>query len=487
MTAHSQKKILHSVKWSYIGISLQRVLEPLLILVLAKFLLPEDFGIMAIAAAIVAFGRQLQSLGLSAALIQAEEDVDDLCDAVFWLNLAGGLLLFIMLQWLAPSLSLFFKDERLVGVTRLLSFIFVIFPFDSVQEAILQREFAFKRLIKRRLFPLLAQAVVSISLALLGFSYWSLVWGVLVRSVMGVLTLWRISPWRPRFRFRWQIIKKKLGFGLMVTLGTLQGWMIIQGDRLFAGRAFSLAGLGAYDFGVNLVQLVGILLCEPVFRVAYVTFSRQQKDEHGIIKTYHDFVYGLSLMTLPAMVGLALSAPIAMPLLFKSKWNASIPVIGILALTSGLAKILYLNSYLYKALNRPDIEPKFNLVKMAYLLPAYLIGMKLSLTGFAVLRGSIAIVLWLPELLIARSVLGKPRGFFWPFFLRPLGASVIMGGVVLLFRVVLAPHFPPILLLVAILAAGIVVYSAVILVIDPRALRIFRQALVYVKSNPLDR
>ena len=487
MTPSFRDKVLHSVKWSFIGIALQRAMEPLLVLVLARLLSPADFGIMAIAASIIAFGRQLQSMGLSQALIQSEENVDDVCDAVFWLNLMFGLFLFCILQALAPSFGVFFRDERIVEVTRLIAFMLIIIPFDGVQEAILRREFAFKKLVKRRLIPLLVQAAVSMPLALLGFSYWALVWGVLARSVTGVITLWSISSWRPHFRIKWPIARQKLGFGVMVTLGVLQGWMIIQGDRLFAGRAFGVEGLGAYDFGANLVNLMALLICEPVFGVAYSAFSRQQKDIQGVVKTYHDFVYGVSFLLLPVMVGLALTAPIAVPLFFRSKWNASITVIGVLALMLGPARVLYLNSYLYKALNRPDIEPKLNLFKMLYLIPAYLIAMQLDLKGFSIIRGSLAITFWIPDLLIARKLLGKPQGFFWKVFIRPLGASFIMGIVLLFMQLVLKPYGHPALILAGMITVGSLVYVGIILLIDRRALRLLKQAIISFKNFKMKR
>lgn len=479
----TNRQIAGSVKWSYIGTTLQRVCEPVLTIYLATLLTPDDFGVMAIAVSVMAFARQLQAMGLGRALIQAEEELPDVCDAVFWINVALGAFIFAILQATATFAGQIFQDPRVVSVLRVTAFAILILSLDCVQDAILRRNFQFKKLAIRRIIPLGVQALVSIALARMGFSYWALIWGTLARNVTAVLCLWAISPWRPRFSINWRVARRCLRFGGLVTLGTLQGWLLMGGDRLFAGRAFSSEMLGAYDFGANVVNLALIGLCEPVFSVSFAAFSRAQGDIELLRRTYAAFVHGLSALVLPVAVGMAVCAGVIIPWAFEGKWDAAIPVITIFAISPGIPRILNLNTGLYQATGRPDIQPRVNLLQLVYVVPAYIIGGKYGLLGFTLARASVGVVFWLPHVWLAWRVLGKPRRFFWGEFLRPAAAAGTMATAVLTVDrhvIVLAP----LLRITAMVITGVVTYLLAIALVDrPLARKALHVALANIPSR----
>lgn len=462
-------QILRSVFWSYLGTVLQRLLEPLLILVLAYYLTPDAFGLMAIAASVIALVRQLQTMGLGEALIQVREDADSAAHTIFWMNLGLGSVLFSLIFVSAPAVAEYFGDDRLLPILRVLSTLLLISAFETVQDAYLRRLFAFKKLMLRRLLPLVAQAVLTIALAHLGYAYWALVWGAVARGLISVLCLWWASPWRPVWRFEITVARRSLRFGGLVTLGTLQGWVLMQGDRLVAGRVLGIETVGIYDFGMNIANLVALIICEPIYAVCYPAFARVQQDREALIRQYHQFVRGLSALLLPACMALALLAPLGMSQSLDGKWAAAIPVVCVFAISPGIARLLNVNVMLYRAINRPDIEPWFNLAQLLFLIPAYGFGVQFGLLGLVLARASVGVVFWLPHVWVARRLLGCPPGFFWSAFSTPLAAALVMTAAMGLALWFWPSGGSPLLQICVVAGMGATTYSIVWSLLDPVA------------------
>ena len=353
-----------SLKWALIGDLLPKIMQPVVTIVLARILVPEDFGIIGIATLVIGLVRMIESMGLNQALIQTDEDIEEAADVVFWSNLSLSIILFIVLYYSAPLISRFFDEPRSTAVIQVMGIQLLISAFDDVQEALLQRDFQFRELVGRRLVPVSISAVISIAMALAGYGYWSLVVGTLIGTALGVVFLWRVSQWRPRFRYDLSVARLLIGFGGLVTLESLQGWALNYGDNLAAGYFLGVEALGFYTMAFTIaVVMLGFLIL-PVSRVAYSAFSRLKDQTEELGRAFVDMTQYLAVIVIPASLGVFLCAELIVEIILDDSWIAAIPAIQILAIMPGLSWIIALYPSLYRAIGRPDVMPKYHIATL---------------------------------------------------------------------------------------------------------------------------
>jgi len=419
-----------SLKWALIGDLLPKIMQPVVTIVLARILVPEDFGIIGIATLVIGLVRMIESMGLNQALIQTDEDIEEAADVVFWSNLSLSIILFIVLYYSAPLISRFFDEPRSTAVIQVMGIQLLISAFDDVQEALLQRDFQFRELVGRRLVPVSISAVISIAMALAGYGYWSLVVGTLIGTALGVVFLWRVSQWRPRFRYDLSVARLLIGFGGLVTLESLQGWALNYGDNLAAGYFLGVEALGFYTMAFTIaVVMLGFLIL-PVSRVAYSAFSRLKDQTEELGRAFVDMTQYLAVIVIPASLGVFLCAELIVEIILDDSWIAAIPAIQILAIMPGLSWIIALYPSLYRAIGRPDVMPKFHIATLLYIIPAYIIGGQFGLEGFSLARASVGFVFYVPHIWLSIKLLDLPKAYFWDCIRTPLFAGLFMSGLV---------------------------------------------------------
>jgi O-antigen/teichoic acid export membrane protein len=206
-------KTIHAFKWSVLGEIASRTVGPLVFLVLARLLVPEDFGVVAAAMVTISFSQVFSDAGLSKALIQRQTRVEESANVVFWLNLGIGLVIVAILTAAAPLIAGFFHDERIAPVVRVLSLQILLAAFSSVHTALLQKDLNFKQLFWVRLATTAVPGLASIPMAIHGMGYWALVAGTLVGQVAQSTMFWMLSPWRPQWGLDRGLTWELIAFG----------------------------------------------------------------------------------------------------------------------------------------------------------------------------------------------------------------------------------------------------------------------------------
>jgi O-antigen/teichoic acid export membrane protein len=479
-----KQRATKSVKWAFLGDLLPKVFQPLFTLVLARLLTPSDYGIIGIAVLVIGLARMVESMGLSQALIQTDEDVEESANVVFWSNLGLSGLLYIILFLTAPFAADFFAEPRVTLVLRIMGLQLVLSAFDDVQEALLRRNFQFQQLVGRRLIPALTPALVSIPLAVAGFGYWSLVAGTLSGTLLGVILLWKVSDWRPRFRFDVRIARLLLGFGAFVAVESLQSWALNYGDNLAVGYFLGIEGLGYYNLGFTLTVILTGYAISPLTSVAYSAFSRLKTDSEELQRLFIDSTRMLAIVVFPLALGLSLAAEPVVSVVLGAKWSGAIPAVRILAIMPGLSWIIVLNPQLYRALGRPDIMPKFHIATLIYIIPAYIISAQFGLIAFCLSRASVGFVFYIPHIWLSIKMLKLSRWYFWDCIRSPLSAGLIMSGMVFVLASLLRPYsanWQEWGKLIIILMGGAISYSLALWLIDRslclRAIQLVRKMI----------
>lgn len=349
-----KEKAVKGVVWSIVDKWMGQAIALVVFTLLARLLEPTDFGLVALAYAFVTFAQIFLEQGFSQALVQREDLESEHIDAAFWVSLLLGALFTVGGTVFSRPISSFYDEPLLSPIIALLSFNFLIISFSSVQAALLTRGLDFRNLAIRSLTAKIASGIVGVGAAVLGCGVWSLVIQNLVTSLVGVIVLWRVNNWRPRFRFSKKHFKELFGFSLpVIGIKVLNFFDVRLGDFLI-GYFLGTTALGYYAIANRLILMVLRLLNGVTDAVAFPTFSRLQTRPEQLRSAFYRTMQVTSLGTFPIFIGMALLAPELVTGLFGSQWDLSAPVMPLLAISGLVMSLLGFNRSLTIALGKPS-------------------------------------------------------------------------------------------------------------------------------------
>ena len=459
-------KAINSVKWSILAEVTAKTISPLVFVILARFLAPEDFGVMAAATVIISFSQVFWDAGLAKALIQRQDCIEESAEVVFWVNLALGSLLFLILFAGADLVGAFFHDERIAVVVRVLSLQSPLAALASVHTAMLQREFNFKRLFKVRLLTSVAPTLVSVPMALNGLGYWALVGGTLMGQAAQTVMLWNIAVWRPSFTFNRRLAFELFSFGRWAMLSALLGWFFNWMDSIIVGRFLGTYDLGLYRTGNALVSVIFGLVFAPLLPVLYSMFSRIQYDMDRIRKTAFFTGKLMAVILFPVGFGLVVVRDQIPALVFGGGWFGVGDVVSVIAVTQAVAYTVSINQEIYRGIGRPDLEAKIMIISMMIRLPSYLISINYGLMYFVFARFASTVLGLVNHLMFAKAVIKIPYRDYFNIILIPLSSGLIMLWAGLAFDSELGPGFSPLFRTLLVIAFCSIFYTALIFILD---------------------
>ena len=427
-------------------------------IILARLLVPEDFGVVAMATMAIGLAAVFLDLGVNIALIQNPNATQAHYNAAFTLRVIQTACLALLMWFGAPLAADYFNDARVIPVLRWLALGIVIGGFENIGVVTFQKEMRFGQEFKFAFLRRLMAFVTVVTAAWFLRSYWALVIGTLTGKVLGVGLSYLAHPMRPRFS------TQKIG-----EIFSVSQWVLVRGigayldnnlHRILVGRRASAATLGAYTLADEISAMPSSELLAPLNRVLFPGFVRA-KDQPGELKRLFLLAQGLqTLVGIPAAVGLALVAPEAVAVLLGERWMAAVPFVQLLALAGALQAITTSPGYVLITLGAVRWSAAVVWFRVALFLPlAFLMFPASGAEGLAMLRVlCMAAGLGVSILLLLRTF---PEVRLWEVLAtvsRPILAAGAMaaaliwglGGVVL----------PPLAALALKVAVGALAYAA---------------------------
>lgn len=307
------------------------------ILFLARLLVPADFGLVALAASFAQAIDTLVDLGVQDAVVRAHTPSREFYDTAFTVNAIRGVTTAILLIVTAWPVASFFGEPRLSNILFAFAASVLIGAFENIGIADFRRNFAFQSEFQLWVFPRVAQVIVTITLALLWPSYWALVAGILTTRVLRNISGYMMHPYRPRFTLTaWrQIFSYSLWTWLIGMVNLIRSRVTV----LTIGRMLNPTLVGVYSLGAELAALPETELVEPLCRVSFSSFAATQRSGTGVAETYLRIIASTLAITLPAGVGMMITANALVALAFGPKWLDATPVVEVLAI-SGLFNVV---------------------------------------------------------------------------------------------------------------------------------------------------
>lgn len=401
--------------------------------VLARLLVPEDYGLIGMVTVVIGFAGLFKDLGLSTATIQKSEINHKQVSNLFWINFAISCATGLVVAGLAPAIALFYKEPRLTWITLALASSFLFGGLTVQHQALLQRQMSFTSLAKIDITSMLVGVVTAIISALYGLGYWALVLMQITSSIANVVGVWVVCSWRPGVPLRGSGIRSMLAFGGNMTGFNLVNYFSRNLDNVLIGQYWGPQQLGLYAQAYKLVLLPVQQINSPITNVALPALSSLQREPEKYRRYYYKAILSISCLGMPMTGFLLASADKVILTLLGEQWLGAVPIFQLLMPAAFNATIGIGQGWVYQSLGMVDRQLRWGIVSSILNVILFAIGVRWGAIGVAAAYG-----LSRPFFIVAGFAYcfkGTPlrltelaRTLFQPCF-ASIGAAAILIGI----------------------------------------------------------
>lgn len=360
---NNKNVVFSNLFWRFAERCGAQIVQFIVSIVLARLLLPETFGTVALVVVIAQIFQVFVDSGLGNALIQ-KKDADDLdFSSVFWFNVVWCFVLYVVVYVSAPFISHFYNDATLVSVIRVLCITVIISGLKNVQQAYVSRTMQFKKFFFATLGGTIISAIAGIGLAYAGFGVWAIVAQKLVNLSIDTLVLWIIVKWRPKFMFSFTRLKSLLSYGWKLLVSALIDTIYTNLRQLVIGKMYTTADLAYYNQGAKFPEIICTNINTSIDSVLLPVMSKRQDDVYKLKMMTRRAITISTYIMAPLMMGLAFCADTVVKLVLTDKWIECVPFLRIFCITFMFYPIHTANLNAIKALGRSDLFLKLELWK----------------------------------------------------------------------------------------------------------------------------
>ena len=400
-------KIMRSSAWAVFGFGGSNLFALATTIVLARLLVPDDFGLFALTLAVVAVAQIAQESGLGAALIVHRGDTRAAAASVSAAAPVIAMALYCAVFLAAPLLADVLDEPRLVDLIRVTALVLVLRGFSIMPLAVLERGMHFRAITVIELGAGVAQCVTAIVLAASGAGVWSLVAGQLALGVAQVVLSWALVPLRPSpFGARLESLRELMRFGRYVGVANLVNYANKNTESLVVGRMLGTTPLGNFSLAKRLATLPVEVMGNILGRGVYAAFARLQADRDAFRRVWLEYIQRIALISVPMAIGLAFIAAPLVETLFGHQWSPAIPILQILAINQLVRTFSATSGEVFLALGRPQLRAATESSHLLLLVPALIAGTAWGdLSGAAVAIVAVNVAIGLPCIRVVMKAL----------------------------------------------------------------------------------
>lgn len=435
-------------------------------IVLARILMPEDYGTVALVTVFTTIMQVFVDSGLSTALIQ-KKDADDLdFSSVFYFNFVVCIILYLIMFFVAPVIASFYGMPELVPIVRVISLTIAISGVKGVQQSYVSRNMLFKRFFYATLGGTIFSAFVGIAVAYAGFGVWAIVAQQLSNTAIDTLILWITVKWRPKLMFSWDRLKGLLGFGWKLLCSALLDTVYNNLRSLIIGKVYSSADLAYYNEGKKFPNLIATNINTSIDSVLLPAMSNEQDNRDKVKSMTRRSIMVSCYIMAPLMIGLACCAKNIVTLILTEKWLPCVFFLQIFCITYMFYPIHTANLNAIKAMGRSDLFLKLEICKkvVGLVLLFSTIFISVEAMAYSLLISTISGMIinsWPNKKLLNYSFLEQMKDILPSIFL-----AVGMGVVVYLIGRLPVPTLP--LLIIQVICGGVIyIMGSALLKLEP--------------------
>ncbi len=369
-------KISSSVKWASVTEIVAKMITPFTSMILARLLTPSEFGVVATVTMVTSFADVFTDAGFQKYLIQKkfnnEKQLQECANVAFWTNLSISCLLWVLITIFSEQISTMVGNPGLGNVISVASISLVLTSFSSIQTALYRKKFDFKTLFMVRIIGALMPLFVTVPLAILGFSYWSIVIGTMATNLANAIILTLKSVWKPSFFYKINLFKEMFSFSMWTLLESILVWMTSYIGTFIVGRFLTDYYLGLYKNSISMVTSLMNIVAASTSSVLLSALSVVKQNKKEFENIFYSFQEKVGLLIIPLGVGIFLYRDLVTDILFGSQWSEASLFVGLYSLAQAFTILTgqYI-SLTFTANERPKlsvISQFMQLIELIFLL-----------------------------------------------------------------------------------------------------------------------
>jgi PST family polysaccharide transporter len=475
-----------SVQGSVMSVSSQAVrfaLRTGSMMVLARLLTAEDFGLQGMVVVMTGFLALFRDAGLSAVTVQRDTLSHDQVSTLFWINAAVGTVLAVLLVVMSPAIAAFYHDPRLTSICVVSGLAFLIHGFSIQHYALLQRQMRFAALGVIEIVAVSIGALVGVRMALLGYGYWALIGMAAATPLVTAVGCWTCLPWIPGAPKGHRDMRRMLSMGGTLTLNSVVVYVAYNTEKILLGRFWGAEALGVYGRAYQLISLPSELLMSGVATVAFPLLARLQSDP---ARLHRAFLRGYSVvlsLTIPTTLGCAVFAGEIVQIMLGPKWRGVVPVFRLMVPTILGFGLINPFAWLLISSGRTRRSLHIALLIAPVTIAGAVLGLRFGPKGVALALSAMMTVLAVPVIVWARTGTTMTGRDIWEAIRCPLAAGLVTAAVGVAVSVGLGARVSP---LAYVVFGGFLIYAVYFLVLlfPLKQAELYRDLVRHVVRRP---
>jgi len=394
-----RKRAFSSIRWTALSSCVKGLLQLAQLVILSRLLTPADFGLIAIAVAIVAFLQIFADAGVSNAIIHFQEISNEQLSSLYWLNVSISSILAVILVILSSYVANWFRQPQLVSLLYIAASTLFINSLAQQLRVNAQKNLLFAQLVKIELWAVVSGFLLTILLAWCGIGVYSIALGTMFTAIIYCLLAWMFlaSGWRPKLRLKLSEIKQFLKYGGYMIGNNLVSTVNSQIDIFIGGRVFEATQMGLYNVPKSLMLNVQMAINPIITQVGLPIMAIAQNDKDRLKNIYLKTIRITSSVNFPIYLGIAFYSKEIVHLILGERWLDAIPLIQIFAIWGLVRSIGNPVGSLLLGIGKADMLFKWNLTWALIIGPSLLIGSNWGVYGMAVAMTALMLAAYIPN------------------------------------------------------------------------------------------
>ncbi|NJM70219.1 MAG: lipopolysaccharide biosynthesis protein [Scytonema sp. RU_4_4] len=377
-------QFIRNVGWLSISEIVYRALRLGLVVIIARFLTPNDYGLGAIVMTVREFSITFADVGISTKIIQAqEEELEDLCHSAYWLNWIVFLSLFVIQSIAAFPIAWFYKSPNIIVPIAVSGIAYLLWPLSSIHKNLIQRENRLKVIALTNSSQHIIGSILAVIFAVLGMGVWSFVLPSVLVVPLETLVYCKAHPWRSTRGFTTKNWSSILKFGYNILGVSLLRTLRNNLDYLLVGRFVGINELGIYFFGFNAGLGISLSFINAINSAILPHLCAVRSEFSKLKKSYFSSLKTICVTVVPFVLLQSSLAYIYVPIVFGQKWEPAIPIVVLICLSAIPRPFADAASQLLIAVGKPHLDLRWNVIFTIVFTIAILIGVHWQIIGVA--------------------------------------------------------------------------------------------------------
>lgn len=351
--------------------------------ILARILVPEDFGLVAMVSALTGFFSLFTDLGLTDATVQSEKLNHEQVSTLFWVNVTFSFSIFLLISSLSPAVAWFYKEPRLTAITIVSSLSFILAGISTQHIALIRRNMRFVQVAVLEISGATVSIVTAIILAKSGWGYWALIVRPLILSIVISTGAWIVCQWRPGLPVKGSGVRPMIGFGANTMGFYIVNYFARNMDKMLIGWRSGATMLGFYSRAYYLFIAPISQFCIPLQNVAVSTLTKLRNEPVKYCRYYLNALSILALVSFPVSIFMAAEGKDLILILLGPQWGPAANIFSVLGLGAGTQILYATQGWIYVSLGRADRWLKWGVFGSFIMVLSFVAGLPFGVIGVA--------------------------------------------------------------------------------------------------------